>query len=63
MRPANRGARGGDFISDFTAEDRIWMLDARRTDWMTAIRNEDGSVTIPQALRPYVGGMDKIARL
>ena len=38
--------RGGDFISDFSAEDRIWMLDARRTDWMTAIRNEDGSVTL-----------------
>lgn len=38
--------RGGDFIADFSAEDTIWMLDARRTDWMTAIRNDDGSVTL-----------------
>jgi seryl-tRNA synthetase len=25
-------------------------------------QNEDGSVTIPEALRPYLGGMDKIVR-
>jgi len=30
---------------------------------MENFQNEDGSVTVPQALRPYVGGIDKIARL
>jgi len=25
-------------------------------------QNEDGSVTVPEALRPYLGGMDRIAR-
>ncbi len=25
-------------------------------------QNEDGSVTIPEVLRPYMGGMEKIGR-
>jgi seryl-tRNA synthetase len=25
-------------------------------------QNEDGSVTVPEALRSYLGGMDKIVR-
>jgi seryl-tRNA synthetase len=24
-------------------------------------QNEDGSITVPQALRPYMGGLEKIA--
>lgn len=38
--------RGGDFIADFTAEDSIWMLDARQTDWMVAKREDDSTVTL-----------------
>lgn len=27
---------------------------------MENYQNEDGSITVPEALRPYVGGMEKV---
>jgi RTX calcium-binding nonapeptide repeat (4 copies) len=38
--------RGGDLITDFAQADSISMLGARTTDWMSAVRDPDGTVTL-----------------
>jgi hypothetical protein len=49
----------GDLIHDMTAEDTILFRGGRTTDWMSAIRDDDGSVT----LRFHNGSVNVISDL
>ena len=62
MALAPSGNESQSESSDSDAEAIFWHIDD--IDWTEVQRqqNADGSVTIPEALRPYMGGADKITR-
>ncbi len=41
---------------------RAWGCRARSIAVLENYQNEDGSITIPQVLRPYMGGLEKISK-
>ena len=51
--------RDGGYLRNWTAFNTISSLDVA-AKFVRTIYNEDGTVTVPEVLRPYMGGLEKI---